>query len=128
MASRKVVEVKGHPGHRNPIPVCVTLGDLILPSVIGGMDARTGSTSPDPQKQVEQAFLNMKEIVEAAGGTTDGIGKIIFYLQDMRYREFVNVEWLKLFPKENDRPARHVIKAEHLTGNTVIQMDVIASR
>lgn len=128
MARRKNVEVKDHPGHRNPIPVCVTLGDLILPSVIGGMNAKTGSTSPDPQKQVEQAFLNMKEIVEAAGGSTDGIGKIIFYLQDMKFRDFVNVEWLKMFPNDNNRPARHVIKAEHLTGNTVIQMDVIASR
>ncbi len=128
MARRKLVAVKGHPGHRNPIPVCVTLGDLILPSVIGGNDPHSGKTSPDPQKQIEQAFHNMKEIIEAAGGTMDGIGKIIFYLQDMKFREFVNVEWLKMFPNDEDRPARHVIKAEHLTGNTVIQMDVIASK
>ncbi len=100
MARRKVVEVKGHPGHRNPIPVCVTLGDLILPSVIGGMDPRTESTSPEPQKQVEQAFRNMKEIVEAAGGTTDGIGKIIFYLQDLKYREL-------LYCRSDARPQSH---------------------
>ncbi len=38
MAKRSVVKVPGMAGHRNPIPTCVTLGDLILPSVISGHD------------------------------------------------------------------------------------------
>lgn len=121
MAKRKVVQYPRHPGHRNPIPVCVTLGDLILPSVIGG-----GGGSSDPRAAIDEAFKNMKEIVEGAGGTLDGIGKVTIYLQNREHRDLVNEVWVKMFPDENNRPARHVLAAE-LAGNAVIQMDVIAS-
>jgi len=121
MARRQVVKYEGRSGgHRNPIPTCVTLGDLILPSVIGGQ-------GPDPKAAIEQAFTNMKQIVEGAGGSLDGIGKITIYLKDFGHRELVNDVWVRMFPNEDDRPARHVMAAD-LAENTVIQMDVIASR
>lgn len=124
MARRQVVQYEGRSGHRNPIPVCVTLGDLILPSVIAGGG---GGGASDPKASIEQAFSNMKNVIEGAGGTLDGIGKITIYLKDFAHREFVNESWVKMFPDENDRPARHVMAAD-LGENVVIQMDVIASK
>lgn len=122
MARRKVVQYEGRSGHRNPIPVCVTLGELILPSVIAG-----GGGSSNPRASIEQAFKNMQNIIEGAGGSLDGIGKITVYLKTMEHRDLVNEAWVKMFPDENDRPARHVLLAD-LGENVVIQMDVIASR
>lgn len=121
MARRQVVHYEGRSGHRNPIPVCVTLGDLILPSVIGGQGG------DDPKASIDQAFESMKNIIEGAGGSLDGIGKITIFLKNFEHREFVNEAWTKMFPDEDDRPARHVMAAD-LAGNTVIQMDVIASK
>ena len=92
MPQRKIVEIPHHPKHRNPIPTCVMLGNLILPSVIGGHDPKAPGVKSDAQKQSEQAFINMKEIVEAAGGTTDGIGKVVVYSKDFKHREWVNRE------------------------------------
>jgi enamine deaminase RidA (YjgF/YER057c/UK114 family) len=126
MPKRKVISLPGHPKHRNPIPIGVTLGNLILPSVISGQDPRNPGANLGPEKQIEQAFINMKDIIEAAGGTTDNIGKVVVYLKDFRHREFVNREWLKMFPDEDNRPARHVMQAD-LQGNTAIQMDVVAA-
>jgi 2-iminobutanoate/2-iminopropanoate deaminase len=126
MAKRKVISLPGNPKHRNPIPIGVTLGNLILPSVISGQDPNNPGAQVAPEKQIEQAFINMKNIFEAAGGTTENIGKVVVYLKDFRHREFVNKEWLKMFPDENNRPARHVMQAD-LQGNTAIQMDVIGS-
>jgi enamine deaminase RidA (YjgF/YER057c/UK114 family) len=123
MAKRKVVVLPDRDGGRgNPIPACVVLGNLILPSVIQG----NPRISKDPEKQVHEAFKKMKDVVEAAGGTTDNIGKVIVYLKDFQHRELVNKEWLKMFPNENDRPARHVMKAD-LQGDVLIQLDVIAA-
>ena len=122
MARRKVIQYEGQSGgHRNPIPTCVVLGDLILPSVIGGQG------TSDPRKAIGQAFTNMQRIIEGAGGSLDGIGKINVYLKNFEHREIVNEFWVKMFPDENDRPARHVMAAD-LAGDTVIQMDVIASK
>ena len=88
------------PKHRNPIPTCVMLGNLILPSVISGHDPKAPGVKSDAQKQSEQAFINMNEIVEAPGGTTDGIGKVILYLKNFKHRELVNEQWLKMFADE----------------------------
>jgi 2-iminobutanoate/2-iminopropanoate deaminase len=126
MAKRTVVHVPGMGGHRNPLPTVVTLGDLILPSVISGHAPPGQETASDPDGQIKQAFQNMKNIVEAAGGSVSGIGKITIYLNDFSHRDIVNKYWLEMFPDENERPARHVLKQD--VQGTFIQMDVIASR
>ena len=127
MARREVVKVVNAPKHGdNPIPICTKIGNLILPSVISGRDPNQAEQSDDPEKQIAQAFINMKNIIEAAGGKTENIGKITVFLTDIKYRNLVNREWEKMFPLENDRPSRHVVDIP-LRGKTVIQLDVIAA-
>jgi len=126
VARREVVQVKNAPKHGDdPIPVCTRLGNLILPSVISGRAPDQTEQSADPETQIAQAFTNMKNIIEAAGGKTENIGKVTVYLCDIKYRSLVNKEWVKMFPNENDRPSRHVVDMP-LRGKTVIQLDVIA--
>jgi enamine deaminase RidA (YjgF/YER057c/UK114 family) len=36
----------------------------------------------DPNNQIARAFINMKNIIEAAGGTSDNIAKVIVYLKN----------------------------------------------
>ena len=124
MPARKVIRTKNTTGHRNPIPPAIVLGNLILPSVISGGHPKTG-LSKDPAEQVKQAFVNMKELVEAGGGGVDTIGKITIYVRDLAYRDFINEEWLAMFPDEDDRPARHVIRQD-IQGDLMVQLDVIA--
>ncbi len=128
MAKRRIIEGPNLPKHdRNPIPICAVVGNLILPSVIIGNDPKGGGIVKDPERQVEQAFINMKNIVEAAGGTLDSIGKVTVFLKDLEYRGILNKEWVKVFSDEHNRPARHYIKAPFLPGDIMIQLDVIAS-
>ena len=122
MARRKVVTGEKIGSHNNPIPAAVVIGNLILPSVIGAQGP--DGTSDDPEEQIHQAFENMKNVMEAAGGSTDNIGKITVYLRDFSHRSIVNKEWLAMFPNEDDRPARHVMKLD-VQGKTTIQLDVI---
>jgi 2-iminobutanoate/2-iminopropanoate deaminase len=126
MVKREVIKVTNAPKHgENPIPICVRMGNTIFPSVIGGRDPKEPAMSDDPNKQVPQAFINMKNIIEAADGTTDSIAKVIVYLKDFKHRELVNQEWVKMFPDENNRPARHTMQAD-LHGKNLIQLDVMA--
>lgn len=126
MADRKIVSIANEPGHRNPIPSCVKLGNLILPSVISGRSGLPDGASLSPEEEIERAFQRMKTIVQAAGGSLNGIGKITVYLKEFKHREFVNKSWLKMFPDESNRPARHVIPLD-LPGKAIVQLDVIAS-
>jgi 2-iminobutanoate/2-iminopropanoate deaminase len=124
MVKRKVVHLEGEGSHHNPIPVAVVLGNQILPSVIGGRNSAVPIEEDTPEKQVAYAFERMQKIIEASGGTLDGIGKITVHLKEFKHREFVNAEWIKMFPDANNRPARHVVQWD--IPSTYIQLDVIA--
>jgi len=123
---RIVIELAARAGQPN-IPAAVVLGDLILPSVISGRDPAAPTQSNDPETQIRQAFVNMKTVIEAAGGMLDGIGKVTVYLKDFDHRRHVNTCWIEMFPDERNRPARHVLRAD-LQGGDWIQLGVIASR
>ena len=126
MPKRKTVHLDHDKGHRNPIPTCVTLGNLILPSVISGISGLPDDVTLSPEEEIERGFQRMKEIVEAAGGSLDTIGKITVHLKNFSDRELVNKSWLKMFPDPDNRPARHVMLMQR-PGKVLMQLDVIAS-
>ncbi|WP_019395287.1 RidA family protein [Priestia filamentosa] len=106
MAKRQVLHVKGS-NHQNPIPTAVKIGNMVYTSAIIGSDPETGQMPESVEKEVANLFHYMREIMELAGGTTDDIAHLSVSLTDRGYKKMVNVEWLKMFPKEDDRPARH---------------------
>ena len=125
MAKRKVISA-GLPQHRNPIPTAVKVGNMVFSSAVTGADPSSHETPDDPAKQVENAFATIRRVMEEAGGSTDDIAKMTVYLKDMKYRDHVNKEWLKMFPNENDRPVRHAIKYDHLPANNIVQIEIVA--
>jgi enamine deaminase RidA (YjgF/YER057c/UK114 family) len=125
MANRQSIKGSGIPEHPQPFPPAVRVGNMIFSSAIGGQNAETGETPEDPQAQIAQAFENVRNVVEAGGGTTGDIAKVVVYLNDRKDRDMVNVEWVKMFPNEDDCPVRHAITSD-LPGKRVIQLEFIA--
>lgn len=106
MAKRQVLHVKGS-NHQNPIPTAIKIGNMVYTSAIIGSDPETGEMPEHVEDEVANLFQYMREIMELAGGTTDDIAHLSVSLTDREYKKVVNVEWLKMFPDENNRPARH---------------------
>lgn len=124
MTQRRSIHIPGMK-HGAPIPNGAALGNLIFSSAISGKDAKTGVLSPDPDEQAEAMFRNLRLFMETAGGTPANVGYMKVYLRDEKLRDAVNKAWLKMFPDEHDRPARHALKAE-LRGDVLFQIEVIA--
>lgn len=124
MAKRKSIHIKGME-HGAPIPNGAAVGNMVFSSAISGKDAKTGVMSPNPDEQAEAMFQNLQLFMESAGATPDNIGYMKVYLKEEKYRDAVNKAWLKMFPDEHDRPARHALKAE-LRGEMLMQIEVIA--
>lgn len=125
MAKRQIIAGKGIPSHPQPFPTAVRVGNMIFSSAVGGHDPETREAPDGKEAQIAQAFANMRTIVEAGGGKVGDIGKVVVYLKDKKDRELVNVEWVKMFPDDSDRPVRHTVSAE-LPGKLVIQLEFIA--
>ena len=124
MTQRRSIHIPGMK-HGASIPNGAALGNLIFSSAISGKDAKTGVLSPDPDEQAEAMFRNLRLFMETAGGTPANVGYMKVYLREEKLRDAVNKAWLKMFPDEHDRPARHALKAE-LRGDVLFQIEVIA--
>ena len=124
MAKRKSIHIEGME-HGAPIPNGVVIGNMIFSSAISGKDAKTGVLSPDADEQADAMFRNLRLFMETAGGTPENIAYMKVYLKEEKLRDSVNKAWVKMFPDEHDRPARHAMKTE-LRGNNLFQIEVIA--
>jgi enamine deaminase RidA (YjgF/YER057c/UK114 family) len=124
MAKRKSLHIRGME-HGAPIPNGAVIGNMVFSSAISGKDARTGVLSDDPDEQAEAMFRNLALFMEGAGGTPDNIAHVKVYLKDEKYRDNINGPWIKMFPNEHDRPARHALKVD-LRGKVLFQIEVVA--
>ena len=125
MPKRPSVNFPGF-SHSNPIPNASRIGNLMMSSVISGVDPGTRNYPGTLAGQVANIFTHIRRAVEAAGGTPDNIVKITFYAQDQgASRAALNEEWVKMFPDPDARPARHTL-ASGGSGPSLITCDFVA--
>tara|TARA_R110002167_G_scaffold49932_1_gene145931 strand:+ start:298 stop:687 length:390 start_codon:yes stop_codon:yes gene_type:complete len=109
MAKRQSVNFPGF-SHANPIPNASRIGNIMMSSVISGRDPDGSGLPEDLAGQIVNIFKHVRSAVETAGGTPDDILRITFYVKDPAVgRPALNEEWVKMFPDENSRPARHTL-------------------
>jgi 2-iminobutanoate/2-iminopropanoate deaminase len=124
LGKRQTVEVPGVT-HGAPIPMGARIGNLLFSSGVMGKDPASDSLPDDPARQAELMFQNVRALLERAGGSLDDVARVTVYLKDNAYREHLNREWLKAFPDEHDRPARHTLLWD-LPGGMLIQCELVA--
>ena len=111
--------------HDAPIPMGVRLGNLVFSSGVAGKYPADGTLPPDPARQAELMFQNVRTLLDQAGATLDDVAHVTVYVKDNAYRQHLNREWLKAFPDEHDRPARHTLVWD-LRGGMLIQCELVA--
>jgi len=112
--------------HDNPIPMGCRIGSLMMSSGIFGMDPETGKAPDDIEGQCRLMFANIRRVMEAAGGSTDDIIKMVVWTKDKAFKDAMNKEWTAMFPDPHSRPARHTMLYSGLSGNYLIQCEIIA--
>ena len=93
---------------------------------ISGQDPATGKVPEDQTAQVALAFANLEKIIKGAGATLADVVKVGVSVKSFAMRDEINVQWLKYFPDEHSRPARHVTQYDHFGGTTAIQLEATA--
>ena len=114
-----------HYQHGNPIPAACRVGNVVYSSIIHGIDRSRDSAATTLAEQAELMFARLRDIVQAAGASTDDVVKVTMWMRDRSDREAVNRHWLAMFPDATDRPARQTVNAQ-LDGEQLIQCDFVA--
>jgi enamine deaminase RidA (YjgF/YER057c/UK114 family) len=110
MSRRTSIHLEGF-AHENPVPAASRIGPYLFSGVLTARDPRTGEIPAGLEEQVVEVFARARELLDAAGGSTDDVVKLTFWVADYRDRVAINREWLAMFPDEADRPARQVMSA-----------------
>ena len=98
---------------------------MLMSGFIVGREPQSGDLSPDLDRQLDNMFRYIKQIMEEAGGTLDDILKINVWLRDHDNRTLLNSYWTAMFPDETRRPARQTIPLVTST-DVLVQCDIIA--
>lgn len=105
--TRRSIEIESFV-HGNPIPSATRIGPLIESSIIPPFNPGVRELPDTIEEQIDNLFLHMGNMLEAAGATWDDMAKITFFVQDPNEsRAALNGPWLEKFPDAASRPSRH---------------------
>ena len=124
MSRRRVIELP-NVRHAAPIPTAVVIGNTLATSALFGADQRTGTLPDDPSDEIACLFENVATVVEIAGGSPGDVLRMDVLIRDNAVRELINREWLRLYPDETDRPARHITVVPGLPASAQIELIAI---
>ncbi|MEX1031052.1 MAG: RidA family protein [Paenibacillaceae bacterium] len=122
---RRSLEIPGVTHGKAPIPMASQIGNIVYSSAIMGKDCITNTLPDQPQIELACLFQNVRAVMQAAGGSTDDIIRMSVYLKSNDIRALFNEVWLKMFPNEHDRPARHITLVD-LPNNMNVQVEIVA--
>jgi 2-iminobutanoate/2-iminopropanoate deaminase len=120
------IEVLAPPGAIKPTgtwSLGVRAGDFVFVSGMRGIDPATSLLVEGAEPRIRQAFLNMKTIVEGAGGGLRDAVRLVVYVTDMhRYRPLVNQIQQELWGGAPFSP-RSIVEVGRLSQNDIMEVE-----
>ncbi len=101
----------------------VRAGDFVFVSGMRGIDPKTDTLVDGAEARTRQAFLNMKTIVDAAGGSLRDAVRLVVYVTDMhRYRPLVNKVQQEIWGGA-PYPPRSIVEVERLSQDDIVEVE-----
>jgi enamine deaminase RidA (YjgF/YER057c/UK114 family) len=106
-----------------PWSLGVRAGDFVFVAGMRGIDPRSNTLVEGDQARIRQAFLNMKTIVAAAGGTLHDAVRLVVYVTDMdRYRPLVNKIQEEIWGGP-PYPPRTIVEVSRLNQDDIVEVE-----
>jgi len=106
-----------------PWSLGVRAGDFVFVAGMRGIDPATNKLVEGDEARIRQAFVNMKTIVEAAGGGLRDAVRLVVYVADMdRYRPLVN-KIQEEFWAGAPFPPRSIVEVSRLNQGDIVEVE-----
>ena len=106
-----------------PWSLGVRAGDFLFVAGMRGIDPATNKLVDGDEARIRQAFLNMKTVAAAAGGSLRDAVRLVVYVVDMnRYRPIVN-KIQEEFWRGGPYPPRTIVEVSRLNQDDVVEVE-----
>lgn len=109
-----------------PYHQAVIVGPLVWCSGQIGIDPETSELVEGIAQQAEQAFKNLKVVLEAAGSSLDRVVKVTVFITSMKEFAIVNEIYARFF--QEPFPARSTVEVSGLPKGALIEIEAVAQR
>lgn len=123
---KKIIATDKAPAAIGPYSQAVEVNGLVYTSGVIPVDPATGNIPEGSVAQAQQAFANMKHLVEAAGSSMDKVIKTTVFIKEMNDFAAINEVYAKYFPKPY--PARSCVEVARLPKDVMLEIEVIAEK
>ena len=123
---KKVISTDKAPAAIGPYSQAIEVENMVYTSGIIPVDPATGEITEGSVAQAEQAFTNMKNLLEAAGTSVDNVIKTTVFIKEMNDFGAINEVYAKYFTEPY--PSRSCVEVARLPKDVMLEIEAIATK
>lgn len=120
---KKVISTTNAPAAIGPYSQAIEVNGMVFTSGVIPVDPATGNIPEGSVAQAEQAFSNLKNLVEASGSSMDKVVKTTVFIKEMNDFAAINEVYAKYFPEPY--PARSCVEVARLPKDVMLEIECI---
>lgn len=121
------ISTKNAPAAIGPYSQAIEVNGMIFTSGMIPINPRTGElVTGSVEEQAEQAFTNLKALIEASGSAMDKVVKTVVFIQDMNDFAKINAIYEKYFTEPY--PARSCVEVARLPKDVALEVEAVATK
>lgn len=121
---KKAIATDKAPAAIGPYSQAIEVNGMVYTSGIIPVDPATGNIPEGSVAQAEQAFLNMKNLLEAAGTDISQVVKTTVFIKEMNDFGAINEVYAKYFTEPY--PSRSCVEVARLPKDVMLEIEAIA--
>ena len=123
---KTVISTDKAPAAIGPYSQAIEVNGMVYTSGIIPVVPETGEIPQGSAAQAKQAFLNLSNLLEAAGTDMGQVVKTTVFIKEMNDFAAINEVYAKYFT--GDFPSRSCVEVARLPKDVLIEIDVIAAK
>ena len=119
----KVISTDKAPAAIGPYSQAIEVNGMVFTSGVIPVDPQTGVIPATIEEQANQAFSNLKNLIEASGATIDKVIKTTVFIKEMNDFGKINEIYATYF--KEPFPARSCVEVARLPKDVLIEIEAI---
>lgn len=122
---KKVISTSNAPAAIGPYSQAIEVNGMVYTSGVIPVDPATGVIPEGSVAQAEQAFKNIKNLIEASGSSMDKVVKTTVFIKEMNDFAAINEVYAKYFSEPY--PARSCVEVARLPKDVMLEVEAICT-